>query len=476
MMRTRFLAAGLLVGGSLLAAPLPSLSVIPGDVVASPLQDPQAQRPTEVSILMNAAAGSQKVGLPDFTVVGGSAALQDAARQMADVLWADLEFEREFYMIPRKVSASIPVAATPESLDVAAWGQLGADFVLMGTVRESGGSLAVEIRLATVKAEAASRQTFGESYAGCTVANPRFCAHSISDDIHKKVRALDGVARTRLAFTSDRDADRMQNRLVADSGQGKEIYISDYDGAGQRRVTVNRSLNLGASWGPDGRMLTYTSWATNFPDIYLTYLDGRSATRPFGGTAQVKNWFAVVSPDGSQVAYASTRGSAEYDIWIANRDGSNARNLTNTPKAAEGTPVWSPSGRQIAFMSDRLGMNQLYVMNADGTGLDRLPIDQRLDRPSWSRLNYIAFTIWHSAGQDVGVIDLATRQTRIITDGRGSNASPTVAPNGRHIAFVTSRWGKQQIAMIDSDGKNIRQITDTGNNSYPTWSPTPGGR
>ena len=60
-----------------------------------------------------------------------------------------------------------------------------------------------------------------------------------------------------------------------------------------------------------------------------------------------------------------------------------------------------------------------------------------------------------------------------LTDGRGDNGSPTVSPSGRHIAFTTTRWGKEQIAIIDRSGdvSAIRQITNTGNNSYPSWQP-----
>ena len=55
-----------------------------------------------------------------------------------------------------------------------------------------------------------------------------------------------------------------------------------------------------------------------------------------------------------------------------------------------------------------------------------------------------------------------TGETRTITDGIGSNESPAFSPNGRHIAFTSTRAGKAQIFIIDRDGKNLRQITRTG--------------
>ncbi len=93
-------------------------------------------------------------------------------------------------------------------------------------------------------------------------------------------------------------------------------------------------------------------------------------------------------------------------------------------------------------------------------------------------LNFIAYTLEHDGTKDVAIMDLGRMEARILTDGQGSNEQPTVSPNGRHIAFVTSRYGSnRQIAVVDyPDGKNYRQLTTAGNNTYPNWSPTPGGR
>lgn len=443
------------------------------------LQDPQKPpQQTELYIPLTNPGSHPKIGIQSFSTNGNNAALRAAAETMADVLASDLEFEREFYVIARKASAGIPPAATPPALPFSQWNDIGADYVLMGAVRESGGKLEVEVRLISVKSNPAGRQDFGQTYGGCTTASPRFCAHSVADDMHQKLRNLDGVARTRIAFTSDRDLEPLTGR-PAQEGQGKEIYLMDYDGAQQRRVTVNRSINIGPVWGPDGRTLAYASWASRYPDVYLTMLDGRSPTRPARGSETITNHSPAISPDGTRIAFTSSRTgqTGYYDIWIADRDGSNLRNLTpNTPRSTEGAPTWSPSGAQIAFTSDRTGTNHIYVMNADGTNLNRITFEGKCDRPAWSKLNFIAYTLERAGGHDIAITDLATKSVRILTDGQGSNRQPTIAPNGRHIAFVTSRWGKAHIATIDIDGQNYRQLTTAGNNTFPNWSPTPGGR
>jgi TolB protein len=446
-----------------------------------PPPPPQQQRPTELTLTLDNPGSHPRIGFQPLALSDTRADVRTAAETILDVLAADLDFEKEFYVISRKASAGVPIAPTPQTLPFARWTELGADFVAMGSLRETAGTLTVDIRLINVRGADAGRQDFGQSYSGCTLANPRYCAHAIADDIHKQKRNLDGVARTRIAFTSDRDGEAAIGRPIPDAGPGKEIYLMDYDGENERRLTTNRNLNIGANWGPDGRMLAYASYLPGAPpDIFVTLLDGRPATRPAHGPESTANHSPAISPDGTKIAFTSNQGgqTGYVDVWVVNRDGSGLRNLTpNTPRSSEGAPTWSPNGAQIAFTSDRTGTNQVFIMNADGTGVRRITFAEKCDRPTWSALNFIAYTLERPGGKDIAVTDLSRMEARVLTDGLGSNEQPTVSPNGRHIAFVTSRWGKRQIAVIDfPDGKNYRQLTTLGNNTYPSWSPLPGAR
>src|SRR5205823_12818749 len=111
------------------------------------------------------------------------------------------------------------------------------------------------------------QSAFGKEYSG-SAANPRLYAHTAADDLHQSQRALRGVARTKLTFNSDRDGERItgtiENRAV------KEIYISDYDGENQRRVTVGKSLNITPTWSPDARSIAYTSFRRLQPNIFIS--------------------------------------------------------------------------------------------------------------------------------------------------------------------------------------------------------------
>ena len=469
-----------LTAGALTAASIGAAPSVSGDVVrVTPLDAPQQGQVIDVTL--SGSGSHPKIGLPTFFTGGGSATLQETAKTLADVLAFDLEFEREFYIIPRTTSASIPVVGTPDALPTDRWSALGADFVLLGSVQEAGGVLSVKVGLYPVKS---GPKPWGPmAYDGCTTANVRYCAHSIADDMHRAIRGVEGIARTKIAFTSDRALTRMEGRPTSGASAGKEIYIMDYDGANPRPATANRSLNLHPNWSPDGKYLAYTTYAPGYPDIYLASLfEARSPMRPAAGNSDAQNSFPAISPDGTRIAFASTRpGGGNMDIWVVNRDGSGLKNLTpNTKNSYESVPTWSPGGNQIAFTSDRSGSNQIYTMNStDGLNPRRMTTaDAKTDRPRWAPapFDYIAFVTGGDRIHDVAVLDLSTMQSRILTDGASANDSPTISPNGRHIVFVTSRWGNNnELAVIDyPDGKNLRRLTNVGNNSYPSWSPSPG--
>ncbi len=425
---------------------------------------PPPQQPTDVATTISGEGSGTppRFAVPPFIALSSDAETTAIARTIGDVLWDDLNFEREFAFIPRDVYATIPAAKSFDDVPFDRWRELNADGVIVGTVQKLGNGFQIQVRLFDVRQK---RQVFGKEYSGSS--NARLYAHTISDDIHLQQRALRGVARTKLAFDSDRDGERMTGTV--ESRGVKEIYTADYDGENQRRVTTNRTLNINPAWSPDGRSLAYTSYRRGPPSIFVSHIyDGlfEEVTKGVG-----ESWLPAWSPDGTRVAFTSTR-DGNSEIYVANRDGSNVRRITNNP-AIDSTPTWAPTGTQIAFTSDRSGSPQIYLVSADGLGaVQRLTSESYADRPTWSPAPYneIAFASRNGPGFDIKIIDVAMRTVKQLTFGEGSNESPSYAPNGRHLAFMSTRAGKAQIFTITRDGRNLKQVTRTGNNYQPDWS------
>ncbi|MBI1876421.1 MAG: Tol-Pal system beta propeller repeat protein TolB [Acidobacteria bacterium] len=427
-------------------------------------QTPPPRQPSEVELSIVGEPGAPpRYAVPDFIALTNDDQTRAAAKSIGQILWDDLAFEREFYMIQRDTYTSIPAASSPQSVAFDRWRELGADALVVGTVQRVNDTFRVQAWLYNVKLQ---KSVFGKEYSGDT-KNERIFAHTISDEIHMQQRALAGVARTRLAFSSDRDLEKMTGPIQ--KRDVKEIYISDYDGANQRRVTIQRQLNITPAWSPDGRAIAYTSYRGDSPDIAVSFIYKAAApARPANGKGH--NFVPAWSPDGSKIAFWSNR-DGNPEIYVMNADGSNPRQLTHH-RASDASPTWSPSGNQIAFTSDRTGTPQIFVMDADGLNVRQITHASYCDRPTWSPAPYneIAYASRTGPGYDIVVYDIATGQHRQITFGEGSNESPTFAANGRHLAFMSTRSGKSHIFTIGRDGKGLKQITRVGNNYMPNWS------
>jgi TolB protein len=249
-----------------------------------------AQQPPENAQIV-IGGGSGRLAVPDCIPRAGDEASREACRTLTQVVRSDLRFEGFFQFVPESLFAALP-PLNPESPNFEDWRSVGANVLVVTRAQVTAGELSVEARVFSIDGK---QVMMSKRYSG-RADNPRSFAHQAADDI-MALASQRGVARSKIAFVSDRDATKPP--------RGKELYIADYDGFNVKRITVNNSLNILPAWSPDGRALAYVSYRQGGPNIFVARIfEGSSANITKGGEQAFAPTF---SPDGKRIAYASNK-------------------------------------------------------------------------------------------------------------------------------------------------------------------------
>ena len=407
-----------------------------------------------------------KLAVPDLAAP--SAAAQPLEKTFHDVLWADLEFSGVVDLVsPSFYPKQIP--SQPGELHAQDWSAAPASayMVAYGAVNADGSSLAAAGYLSDVSNPSAPIALQKIYRGGGTDTDARRLAHQFADDIISRLSGgLPGIAQTQIAYVS------------AKSGN-KEIWVMDYDGGNAHDVTHLRSISLTPRWSPDASRIAFTCYAPGRNSvtsaqicIYSTASNRLISFPRFRGTNSSPAW----SPDGQEIAFMSSQ-NGNPDLYSINMDGSHLHRITFSV-GVNTSPAWNPkTGKEIVFVSDRGGdgVPVLYQMNADGTNVAKIDLPDMgyVIDPAWSPNGQLIAFSWRrpSGNYDIYVMDIVSHQLVELTKDEGRNERPSWAPDGRHLVFESTRTGTRQIWSMLADGSQPRQLTFTGENESPNWSP-----
>lgn len=277
------------------------------------------------------------------------------------------------------------------------------------------------------------------------------------------VRAAFPGTNGKLAFTSARSG------FPADS----DLYTMGADGTAQTRVSSFNGDELYPSWSKNGAMVVFERNAGLRSDVWVANADGsnpRALTESSAG-----DHHPAWAPSGAKIVFASDRAGAQgtNDLFVMNADGSGEANITNTPQINEDYPSWSPGGARIAFSRD----GDIYTANPDGSSLAALTQTPATDiEPDWSPDgNQIVYRTGYASSDEIWKMNAnGTGQANLTNNGPVPDERPVWSPAGDKIAFVRGAFNGAEVYVMAANGSGATRLTNNSQlDGQPAWQPIP---
>jgi Tol biopolymer transport system component len=260
------------------------------------------------------------------------------------------------------------------------------------------------------------------------------------------------------------------------------------------RKRSNGTLHLAPALTPDGRQIAYFSEENSFfVDLYLADAETGKVLRRLVKSTLSNNYESLrfinsagsFSPDGRYFAIAAKHKDRDDLVILDVKKDEEVRRIP-LPLNGLTTPSWSPDGKELVFTGYDGGISDLFVVNADGSGLHRLTNDKYADlQPSWAPDGKtIAFATDRGPKTDFDALKFGNMRIALFHLDKGTiellghmdqgkNIDPAWAPDGKSLAFVSDRSGISNVFLYDFGDGNIYQLTDvyTGVSGITPLSP-----
>lgn len=378
----------------------------------------------------------------------------------------DLMLSGMFTPVARKNMLAFP--PTVEDVHYPNWSILKASYLVTGQVVQKDRTYTITFQLHDV-----ARKTVVATGGFSGIESQlRGMAHRVSDRIYEKIVGAQGDFSTRILYvTAQRHSvDRTDYQL----------NYADADGKRNRQIISSREPILSPSWSPDGTKVTYVSFESGRPAIYLQELatGKREKLTSYRGLNNSPVW----SPDGSAIAMVLSKDGSP-DVYVLDLATRNLSRITSH-YSIDTEPDWMPDGKSLIFTSSRGGSAQIYQQDVSRSNNGRYTPQGNPRRLTFQgRFNARAkvfpdgksLALVHkgegAADFNIAVLDLDTRRLRLLTSAQLED-SPSIAPGGRRLIYAVQGGKNGELGIVTADGRvKYRLPSAVGDVREPVWGP-----
>ena len=256
----------------------------------------------------------------------------------------------------------------------------------------------------------------------------------------------------------------------------RNIGVIRIDGSQSRVVVGHPADDFGPVWSPDRKRLAFFTTRDGNVELYVAPADGSTIMR--ATNTAVAESHPTWSPDGQSLAYVSPDDRDNPHIFIIHLSDLTPRRLTlGTP--AERDPAWSPSGEWIAYTAMDEQKRPVGIFLRNPQGVNRVQVTDGFDySPVWSAdSKRLAFVSERDGNQEIYVVDVGDGETLHppvrVTEHEGRDYAPAWSPSGGRIAFLSDMQGNVSIYSVSPKGDDLQALTSNEIDELSfAWGPT----